>query len=583
MRGEKRKGESALESERQSKREFTGGFRIIALYSLSGVLFGLSFPNEFFPQGLGVLGFIALLPALFAVRSGKPNGAFMGGFAFGLIAYSFDSWWLLNTRLPAFLFVVIGSGVEYSLLFGLLHYVHNRLGRISWLVGLFVWIAFEYAKTLGVLGYPFGILGYSQYRNLPLIQIASVTGVWGVSAIVALPQFILAGLPFRLRFHMPTSQDIRPLLKALTAILVPLAFVLGFGYWRLGLPQDTGKSIKVALIQPNRPDATQASLDFEDNFEELRTLTDEALSQNPDLVVWPETAIIPSIYYHLKYRTNAELDGLVKNIDSYLKSLKTPIILGNNYNLMEKGKDGIERRVNYNAALALTPGIGDYQVYKKNHLVPFAEFDPLAGRIQPLTSYLVQWRGPLWTPGVEIGPLSVGDLKVATPICFEDAFGDLVRRLLGKDGMAIVSLVDDAWSSSLAEENEHFACSVLRAVENGVPAIRGTNSGISAITGTLGELVAKLGPIEQGFLLGEVSFSGNRMTLYRAYGDWFAILCMVILLLSLLGIMPEKARWTSALRHDHVRQERKQNLRMVRSEVEIQGSIDNGIRIQQKD
>jgi apolipoprotein N-acyltransferase len=164
----------------------------LGLVLLSSVLFALSFPNLLFENGLALLAFVAYIPILVLIGKTDLLPCIGWGAVYGYAAYSLFNYWLSVFHPLAGVIVSSIYLVFMAAVFALLKLAGKFFQRRFYLVQWIIWLAFEYVRTTGFLGYSYGVTGYSQWRIIPLIQIASITGVWGVSALVTFPSFWLA-------------------------------------------------------------------------------------------------------------------------------------------------------------------------------------------------------------------------------------------------------------------------------------------------------------------------------------------------------------------------------------------------------
>ena len=513
----------------------------LGLFALSGLLFALMFPNLAFDRGLGAIAFVFLLPALMALRRATLAGAALGGAVFALVGYGLMNWWLYNYDPLAPIAAALFSAACYAALFLAMSFAIRSLPRTGWIMAPALWVGAEYLKTRGFFGYPFGLVGYSQYRFVALAQCASLAGVWLVSVLVLAPQFLAASAADSSREGDEASggcakRTLRSLLRALPAIAAILIAV-SWGEYRLarGLESAPSSSLKIALVQPNIAPHEESPEAYDGELSTLMLATSPALAQRPDLVVWPETAFVPSIAWHERYRTDEEIWPIVERCLAFIHSSGADFIIGNNQGELEVGADGKARRVDYNAVLAFRRDRPGFSVYRKIHLVPFSEYFPFERSMPRVYRFLAQREGSFWKPGSRVGALQTSRFRVATPICFEDAFGDLTRRLAADGASLIVPVVNDVWSKSTAAEYEHAACSVFRAVETGLSVARCTNSGLTCVISPLGRIEASLDTFSSGVLVRELRIRPAVSTLYARIGDVLAQACLLAGLASLLA------------------------------------------------
>lgn len=238
--------------------------------ALSVFLFYLSFPNHFSDWGFGIIGFFALFPLIRLVNRTPFWRLCIYGPLIGFLTYVFFNIWLINFHPLAIFVVPIIYALYYVFLIPLLKLPTYVLGRYAWIAQVLIWLAYEYLRTLGFLGYPYGIIGYTQYLNIPLLNLASLTGVSGVSALVLIPQFFLAQIVGRFEGGQLKAGDrsrewVREILMEMRAktgaklkqykpeiIVILFLFVASVLYGVLSQVDYSGAAqVKMALVQQN--------------------------------------------------------------------------------------------------------------------------------------------------------------------------------------------------------------------------------------------------------------------------------------------------------------------------------------------
>jgi apolipoprotein N-acyltransferase len=329
-----------------------------------------------------------------------------------------------------------------------------------------------------------------------------------------------------------TDETLRPWGTRLGATLLLAAVCAAAGFLLLSsrdrLPVE--RRVRVALIQQN---SDPRKHDYRRTFNTLKSLTGEALKQNPELVVWSETAFVPNIRRWSSYDPERfPLAALVQEFLDFQRGLGTWLMTGNDdYELVET-KEGGQERLDYNAAILFSPAGERTATYHKIHLVPFTEYFPWKRQLPGFYRLLLTFDVYLWEPGSERVIFNHPRFRFATPICFEDAFPDDVRRFVRAGAEAIVNLSNDFWSLTEVEAQQHFANALFRAVENRRPLLRATASGVTAYVDDRGQIQAALPIYEEGQLTVDVAFRRRPPdTIYTRWGDWFPRLAGVLLAL----------------------------------------------------
>lgn len=533
----------------------------LGLVASASVLFALSFPNILIENGIPFLAWFAYIPILVVIYNNNLVACAGWGAIYGYTAYSLFNYWLSVFHPLAGVIVSSIYLVYMAFLFVLLKLAVIYFPRRHYLVQWVIWIAYEYLRTTGFLGYSYGVTGYSQWRMIPLIQIAGITGVWGVSALVTFPSFWLAAaITTQTRtFGMHTNN--KNILYRKFVMLVwfkdkipavvwaaALAASLVFGIVSMkdySAAQEKAAQAKIALIQHNTdpwlPSKAvtrwQTLNEYRNDMEILIRLSDEALAAEPkpDMVVWPETAFVPRIYWHQTYRDDPDSWVLVRELLEYLSEKDVPFVIGND----DARKDPVKNpnpaeghRIDYNAALLFEKG-KITNSYRKLHLVPFTEHFPYKKQLPLIHKWLEEADTHFWEKGTEATVFSGPGFTFSTPICFEDTFGYLSRKYVKGGADILVNLTNDAWANSLPSQNQHLSMAVFRAVENHRPMVRSTVSGQTCAVTPCGKVTALAPPFTESWINASIPLV-KKDTIYTLYGDYFAaafLAAAVILLL----------------------------------------------------
>lgn len=501
----------------------------------------VSFPSFFSLEGLGYIAFVALVPLLLVFQANKLGWGVFYGLTYGLLHTMLLNFWLGTYSLVTLQLVSLVFLLFYVLFLVPTLWLYKNLRRIGFLILPMAWIAFEYLRSAGFLGYPWGFWGTTQYQFTSLVQIATLTGVWGVSFIVVLMNSgFAAALGGVLIPRATAAGEIQPEPHAsngLSALLITsflFVLCLVFGTISLGRleMQPVVKSPRLALVQQN---ADPRKHDYRETFDTLTSLTDEAVKQDPDLIVWSETAFVPNI------RRWSQMDpqkygyaALVRDFLGYQKSLGRWLLTGNDdYELVSDGQ-GSELRLDYNASILFDPKGDRVRTYRKLRLVPFTESFPWKEELPGLYDWLKERDVYLWEPGQERVVFSHPVFRFSTPICFEDAFPGDVRLFVQEGAEAIVNISNDYWSLTEVEAKQHGVNAFYRAVENRVPLVRASASGLTGYVDSAGRLVASLPYYEQRYLVVDVELRKPTVTLYTLLGDWFPQLLLAVFIVFLL-------------------------------------------------
>ena len=516
----------------------------------------LSFSSAVNLRGLGYLGWIALSPLIYVLwRSSYWNVVFYGVF-YGLFATLLSNYWLGTFSLVSLLAVVIiffGFYLLFMLPFGLIVLALRKSspGKRA-LATAAAWTTFELFRSTGFLGYPWVLVAHSQYLNLPLIQITEITGVWGVTFLLVFVSALLSELihPALRRFggdRRTKRPDRRSQLRVdrfspnlLRTALLGLILVLGAHlYGAVVLFSESrypeaDEVPRVALIQQN---SDPRKHEYGRTFESLRELTNQALKENPDIVIWSETAFVPNIRrWGEEDPDRYRLARLVREFRDYQESIETWLLTGNDDYRRVLNEEGREiERLSYNASVLFSDEGERMQTYHKIKLVPFTEHFPYEEELPFIYQMLQDFDVHFWEQGEERTVFHHPKFAFSTPICFEDVFPNQVRQFVLSGAEVILNITNDYWSLTEVQAKQHFVGSLFRAVENRRPLLRATASGVTAHVDPYGRIVATRPQYSEEYLVTDVPVSHDPpRTLYTRYGDWFPRATGLFLLLLVL-------------------------------------------------
>jgi apolipoprotein N-acyltransferase len=403
-------------------------------------------------------------------------------------------------------------------------FTSNGWQRAGWAVlCAAIWVAGEMIVGRFLSGFPWNFLGASQFQMLPIMQIASITGVYGVSFLVVWISVSLVIAVLRV-LRQPGLRW--GWLLELRLVLIVLTGVVIFGLGRMLEQPDTDRVLKVALVQPSIPQVLiWDRAEDENRFNKIMELSRLALAANPDLLIWPESSM-PN-FTEDNYRA----------ITNLVATHKVWMILGADDAERRPGGSGPDDDDTFNAAFLFSPQGELVATYHKQHLVIFGEYLPLA-RWLPFLRRIIPIPGD-FTPGDKPVPFELADLRarLAPLICFEDVFPGLARQSAADNIDFLLNLTNDGWFGEKAAQWQQAASAVFRAVENGMPLVRCTNNGLTCWIDSRGRLREILrsesGDVYgAGFLVAKIPLppAGRRRepTFYHRHGDWFGWGCVVL-------------------------------------------------------
>jgi apolipoprotein N-acyltransferase len=389
-----------------------------------------------------------------------------------------------------------------------------RMGAAGLFMAPMAWVATEYLRGYLFTGFPWVPLGNSQVTVLPVAQLASVLGVYGLSALVAYINATLA-------FALVTSGTRRAI--AVAAALVMLVAVGGWGVWRVadGSLTRAGTPIRVALIQGNiAQDDKWNPTHARRIFTTYIAMTRDAVRRGAEYVIWPESS---TPFTFEDPRDDPEGDAALREL---AREVRVPILFGSDQVIR---REPVTSSQLYNAAFQLDTAGATTAVYRKIKLVPFGEFFPLQRWIAfaaPLVQRFVPFSagdGPVMLP--------IGSHRASTAICYEVVFPALARDAVAQGSELLTTVTNDGWYGTSSAPYQHWELASMRAIEQGRYIARAANTGISGIVDPYGRVVTRSGIFEQVGLVGEARFLTGR-TVYSLIGDVIAYVAIALTLLA---------------------------------------------------
>ncbi len=408
------------------------------------------------------------------------------------------------------------------------------------------WVGLEWIRGWLFSGFGWNNLGVGLHANLAFIQIASITGVAGISFVVVVANAILVATLVRLVAEARTRRARPHLDFSLTVALVAALFLFGLSVLPKAsvapisvAPTDVSQAsapapatipLRVALIQGAIPQDRKWDPLFEESIlADYQSLSMAALGASPDLLVWPEAATPRPLMNDATVLAQVQQIAGLGQFDFLVGST----LYG-----------GASLRDAWNVAVLMPPGSNrEFQVYRKVHLVPFGEFIPFRNSF-PLFAWIAGDLVPGdFLAGTSLEPLrlTTQPLKFAPLICFEDTLPDQTRRAVLEGADFLANLTNDGWFRRSAASRQHLNNAIFRCVENRRPMLRSANSGITCLIDPWGRVTQQLndgpdGTFARGFLSGTLHVQPNApTTFFTRYGEWFALTCLVFTVLDLLA------------------------------------------------
>ncbi len=484
------------------------GVRAAALALSSGALYTLAQP----PLDRTAVAWICLVPLLWAIGLCRTRrGAAACAFGTAMVFSALVAGWLPGA-VSAFFGVAPGlgwgvatavyvayAGAPYALFGACAHGLLRAGSPAGILAGIpALLVATDLLRTHVLAGLPWGLLGHALAPATTFVQIADLAGVHGVSFVVAL---VNAAVVLVVRGRRAPRTTVLPLAVA-AAVVAATAL---YGTARLATVSDvSGPAVRVGVLQPNQAPLYHATPVAADRalLAQLRFSQQHFRRGTVDLVVWPENAI--PFYVQQDARTQAMLGRLADAMGAAL-IVGAPATAG-------------DTRY-FNAAHLIVPGRGVAGLYRKQRLVPFAEYQPFAASVGASD-------GTTFAAGDGAVVFDAAGVQWGPTICLDIIYADVVRRSVQEGAQVLVNLSNDSWLAARGggAAAQQLVQAVFRAVENRRDLVRATTTGISAVVGADGRVRAVLEERRAGALIAPV-YARREHTLYTQVGDAFAVAC----------------------------------------------------------
>ncbi len=496
----------------------------LILAALSGAILSLSFHGSF----LSLYAWFCLALLFSSILGASARVAFFCGFLHGLIFVLTCVPWIADvlavhggmSRAAGWGVLLLIAAI-WGASIGLFAWAVQRLSLRSFALALvgapFLWISTEVLRAyLPEISFPWGLLGYAPAENPALLQLTTITGIYGLSFLAAAFNALLVWS------DCGAAAEARRRLGILGAVLVALLLVMGIG------PRfvPTAEAHHLArVVQPNFPEKTQYFGDwYADHKADLADLETLSLrpspgGQQPDLLIWPE-APAPFSFQDLQF-------------GPFISHLATefhhPVIVGViEWKTGTEFVNGAERSmlVPYNTATMLNELGQRTFSYDKIHLVPFGEYEPFPFIHQVVNSVSEEVGGFHKGKVRAVGRFSNGN-TFSVFICYEAIYPGEVRSFADRGAQLLINISNDGWFGASEAAEQHLRMARVRAVENRRWLVRDTNSGISASIDPYGNITRVLRRDMRGSADLPYDFRADR-TPYTRFNDWFAWMCVAV-------------------------------------------------------
>ncbi|MDZ7832849.1 MAG: apolipoprotein N-acyltransferase [Desulfobacterales bacterium] len=495
---------------------------------ISAILFSLSFSKP----SIWPFAFIALVPFFYILDKAKNNRQrFLYGAIWAVVMAGAMGNWLFIALCEHYglgwgkagLFFLVCLVLPLVLMYGVfgLAYGFFRQDRFLFYAVVIpsLWTVTESLKALIPGLIPWGNIGYAVMPFADFIQVADVTGIYGLT-------WIMAGINALIMLLIKDFWGDKKVRYRMVGVFFLLIFVfsvlIGYGRFRtadIRALAEHGKQVNATLVQGNFSlEDRWSGMGFYRRVQTYLSMSREKDdSQNPRIIVWPETTL----------NASARLD------EAFFKSLMQAI--GKDALLISGGLKPSPDGGVYNSAY-LVSGKGRLQRYDKHILLPYAETVPL-----------IDWLGEFYTAPDEFvkggSPLCFDTFlgKTAPSICFETLYPAYIRQSVKSGAEVLVNISNDAWFGDSAMPHMHLDAARMRAIEHRRYVLRTSNSGISAIIDPNGRVAERSRLFEQARVSGTCRLS-DQTTIYTKYGNWVLYAAAAVLLLACIGQVFDRER-----------------------------------------
>lgn len=429
------------------------------------------------------------------------------------------------------LIIIVGC-ILVSLYIGLFYLaaalIFRWFYRRSFLITLIgfpaAWVLIEYSRSLGEVSFPWMHLGYATISMLPIAQLSSITGVYGISFLIVLTNVAIFQAIRQYCRPYSDRQVVLSCLRIPGALLIFWILVAIAGWVRLASDNQVTKSAEVACVQHNIDQSHWGNESFDTSLVFTQQLVYSAGKERPDLIILPESALL----CYLMRRPS-----IVNLVQSWGDSLKIPLVLGA-LHWEPSPQSRWYRYLVYNAAFYFDPATREFDTYCKMKLLPFSEALPFEARF-PIISRVNLGEADFHA-GTDPVVFSIGKQIRGVPlICYEIIYPGFVRLRCVDTTNLIINITNDGWFGHSSASYHHASMARMRCIENGISMARCANSGISMLVDGYGRVLASAGLYKRTIVQGKIPIDRIR-TLYSRFGDW-PVGMSLLLFIGCLGIL----------------------------------------------
>ncbi len=514
-------------------------FKVYKPAIISGLLFGLSFPSYPYIH-LEILAWVGLVPFLLDTKDEQDLGLFFRkAYVMMLCLVVVSVWWISLSTVLGGVLTIIAQTFFMTIPLLIFYYLKKWLKWVYVLLSLpFVWTAWEWLYLNMDISFGWLTLANSQSNMIWLVQYIDIFGAWGISFWLILFNVLVLIVLERHGLKIKSRPFIADFGKVFAAmLLLPVAYSI-FMFQNEPEPKENS-TITVSIVQPNiDPFKKWETMTRLDILSRHMDLTDSALSvHNPDMILWPETAIP----YFILFKG---VKGYRNMLFQKIREWQTPLLTGFSdavyYPDSTKKQAGAkyDKRLRqyydtFNSAMLMAPEFEWPQVYHKMKLVPFAERVPYMEHFSFLSFATIELAGiSSWGRGQEMNLLSFttkqqDTVKVCGLICYESIYPGFIAEFVAQGADFLTIITNDGWFSKSYGPYQHAAFARLRCIETRRSMARSANTGISFFIDRYGRTYGEI-PWWQALATTQPVQLSRELTFYVRHIDWFPKLCLAI-------------------------------------------------------
>jgi len=507
----------------------------LLIAAVSGAALSFSYTGFY----LGIYSWVCVGILVIVLFGARPLVAFGCGFLHGICFVLTSVPWIakvlavhggLSIAGGWGILLLIGSvwGAANGVVAWAIHRLSLRSITLACIGTPFLWVLLEMFRTrLPEISFPWNLLGYPAAANGALVQLTTITGIYGLSFAVAAFNALLAWCDSATTY----TPKRRLTILASATVVVLLVMTVGPRFVPNAVADHTARAVQV-----NFPEADEYPSDWfavhASDMEEIKHLSLAPSAHRPDLLVWPE-APAPFSYQDVQFAHLAS---------SLATQFRNPFIVGVvewKPETISSGGTSHTIMAPYNSALMFDAQGRRVFSYDKVHLVPFGEYEPFPLIHRVVSNVSSEVGGFRKGTEYSVGRLANG-YSFGVFICYEAIYPDEIRRFAANGAQLFVNISNDGWFGHSAAAEQHLRMARVRAVENRRWIVRATNSGITASIDPYGRIFRPLPRDVRAAADLPYDFRTHQ-TIYTRFGDWFAWLCVLVsVILIILGWKPRE-------------------------------------------